>query len=399
MEGKARRGRAGGPVSGNLIVQLGIATEALNRTWYERNTGRAITDVQRWVRHPVHRYMAATLDGFVNDLDAVFEAKFMLPWSFSEEAAAEKHMAQLQHNMWVTNAQSAALSIITGGGKWIEMTIPADALYQHFLLTAERRFWRCVQTGETPRPYGIEPPRPRIEAVRIVDMSESNSWAEFAGLFCATRSAFLDHERAKAELKALMPEDAKEAAGHGVRAKRSKSGAISFDLLDEEDEPCSGPVKRSGRSPPRSPRRRPNSTNPEKSLTATIRASNPREQDQTFRYAALSSGLDIVRKSLGGHEIATVQTTAIDKEAGLDPPHHDARPFVGRVAVVGMAGLPDQRDGGAAPDGGGAHLRATLRPLHPGRHRGRRRSRRAGSCRRREGRRRSNEPARCQTPA
>src|SRR5271166_5492859 len=57
--------------------------------------------------------------------------------------------------------------------------------------------------------------------------------------------------------------------------------------------------------------------NPEKSLTATIRASHPRESDQTFRYAALSSGLDIVRKALGGHEIATVQTTAIDKEAGL----------------------------------------------------------------------------------
>ena len=58
-------------------------------------------------------------------------------------------------------------------------------------------------------------------------------------------------------------------------------------------------------------------TNPEKSLIATIRASNPRENDQMFRYAALSSGLDIVRKALGGHEIATVQTTAIDNEAGL----------------------------------------------------------------------------------
>ena len=217
--------------SGNLIVQLGVATEALNRSWYERNTGRSITDSQRWVQHPVKRWMAATLDGFVSNLDAVFEAKFMLPWSFSEEAAAEKHMAQLQHNMWVTNARSAALSIITGGGKWIEMTIPADALYQHFLVTAEHRFWRCVQTGETPRPYGVEPPRPRIEAVRVVEMSGSNSWAEFAGLFCATRSAFLDHERAKSELKALMPEDAKEASGHGVRAKRSKSGAVSFDLL------------------------------------------------------------------------------------------------------------------------------------------------------------------------
>ena len=222
-------------LSGDLIVQLGVATETLNRSWYERNTRRSVTDVQRWVQHPVHRYLAATLDGFVNALDAVFEAKFMLPWSFSEEAAIEKHMAQLQHNMWVTNARSAALSIITGGGKWIEVTIPADALYQHFLITAERRFWRCVQTGEMPRPYGIEPPRSRVEAVRVVDMSGSNSWAEFAGLFCATRPAFLDHERAKAELKALMPEDAKEATGHGVRAKRSKSGAVSFDLLATEE--------------------------------------------------------------------------------------------------------------------------------------------------------------------
>ena len=221
-------------LSGNLVVQLGSATEALNRSWYERNAKREVTDVQRWVQHPVRRYMAATLDGFISDLDAVFEAKFMLPWSFSQEAAAEKHMAQLQHNMWVTNARSAALSIITGGGQWVEMTIPADALYQHFLVTAERRFWRCVQTGEAPTPYGVEPPRPRIEAVRVVDMSGSNSWAEFAGLFCATRSAFLDHERAKTELKALVPEDAREATGLGVRAKRSKSGAISFDLIAKE---------------------------------------------------------------------------------------------------------------------------------------------------------------------
>ncbi len=229
---KEKRGEAEQvDLSNNLVVQLGVATEALNRTWYERNTRRVVTDVQRWVQHPVHRFLAATLDGMVENPDAVFEAKFMLPWSFSEEAAAEKHMAQLRHNMWVVNARSAALSIITGGGKWIEMTIPADALYQHFLNTAERRFWRGVQTGETPRPYGVEPPRPRIDSVRIVDMSESNAWAEFAGLFRSTRSAFLDHERAKAELKALMPEDAKEASGHGVRAKRSKAGAVSFDLL------------------------------------------------------------------------------------------------------------------------------------------------------------------------
>src|SRR5215210_7943696 len=176
--------------------------------------------------------MAATLDGVVERTEAVFEAKFMLPWAFSEEAAAEKHMAQLQHNMWVVGSKQSVLSIITGGGKWVEISIHADPLYQHLLLTAEKRFWRCVQTGETPRPFGVEAPRPRIEAVRSVDMSASNSWAEFAGVYCRTRSAFVEHEQAKSELKALMPEDAKDAFGHGVRAKRSKSGAISFDVTE-----------------------------------------------------------------------------------------------------------------------------------------------------------------------
>jgi hypothetical protein len=65
-------------------------------------------------------------------------------------------------------------------------------------------------------------------------MSGSNAWAEFVGLFQATRQAALDHERSKAELKSLVPEDAMEALGHGVRAKRSKSGAISFEILREE---------------------------------------------------------------------------------------------------------------------------------------------------------------------
>jgi predicted phage-related endonuclease len=158
----------------------------------------------------------------------------MLPWAVSEEAAAEKHMAQLQHNMWVTASRMAVLSIITGGGKWIEMTIPADPLYQHLLLTAEKKFWRCVETGEAPHLFGVETPRPRIEAIRTVDMSASNSWAEFAGVFCQTREAHLKHDAAKAELKKLIPEDAKEAVGHGVRAKRSKSGAVSFDLMQME---------------------------------------------------------------------------------------------------------------------------------------------------------------------
>ena len=220
-----------------LIVQLGIATEELNRRWYERNTGHAVKDVQRRLVHPVHSWMAATLDGRVEPDGAVFEAKFMLPWNFSEEEAVQKYTPQLQHNMWVCHARSAALSIITGGGKWIEIIVRADPLYQHLLLTAERKFWRCVQSGESPRLFGLEPPKPRLEAVRVVDMTSSNSWAEFAGIYRQTRAAYEDHEAARANLKKLMPEDAKEASGHGLRAKRSKSGAVSFELMEVANAP------------------------------------------------------------------------------------------------------------------------------------------------------------------
>jgi predicted phage-related endonuclease len=222
-------------LSGNLIVQLGAVTEELNRRWYETNTGQVITDVQKHIRHPGLRWIGATLDGRVEASGAVFEAKFMLPWSFSEEAAAAKYMPQLQHNMWVVAARSAVLSVITGGGKWVEITTHADPLYQHLVVTAERKFWRCVESGEPPILFGVEPPKPRIEAVRIVDMSTSNAWAEFACTFTRTHPAFLEHERAKAELKGLVPEDAQQAIGHGVRAKRSKSGAITFQLLNAED--------------------------------------------------------------------------------------------------------------------------------------------------------------------
>ena len=169
-------------LSGNLIVQLGSATEDLNRAWYERNTGQRVTDVQKHVKHSAIPWMAATLDGIVERTASVFEAKFMLPWSFSEEAAAEKYMPQLQHNMWVVTARTAVLSVITGGGKWVEITTHADPLYQHLIVTAERKFWRSVESGEPPRLFGVEPPKPRIEGVRIADMSASNSWAEFAGL-------------------------------------------------------------------------------------------------------------------------------------------------------------------------------------------------------------------------
>src|SRR5215210_3917658 len=82
-------------LSGNLLVQFGCATEELNRRWFELQTGRHLAQVQRFVRHKTLEWMGATLDGMVESEGAVFEAKFMLPWNFAEEVAADKHMPQL----------------------------------------------------------------------------------------------------------------------------------------------------------------------------------------------------------------------------------------------------------------------------------------------------------------
>src|SRR5579864_6729986 len=110
---------------------MGEVAEELNRRWYEAQNGKSTTDVQRRVRHPVLRWMGATLDGRDADSGAVFEAKFMLPWAFSEDAAIEKYSPQLQHSMWVVASRTAVLSVITGGGKWVEIAGHADPLYQH----------------------------------------------------------------------------------------------------------------------------------------------------------------------------------------------------------------------------------------------------------------------------
>ena len=122
-------------------------TEELNRRWF--NTGEVITDVQRHVRHPTVRWLAATPDGRVQSNGAVFEAKFMLPWY-----SRPPRNTQLQHNMWVLASRSAVLSVITGGGKWVEIKVHADPLHQH-LIILERKFWRCVETGERPRLFDL----------------------------------------------------------------------------------------------------------------------------------------------------------------------------------------------------------------------------------------------------
>src|SRR5262245_8248683 len=208
------------------FVQLGRATEELNRSWYERNTGRQVRDVQRRVKHSAIPWMAATLDGIVEGIEAVFEAKFMLPWSFSEEAAAEKYMAQLQHNMWVTHLRSSVLSIITGGGKWVEVTIPMDPLYLSVLVSAEKKFWRCVQSGEVPHLINAQPPRPRIEAIRIVAKGEPSA------ILDGEQSATL-RDRLLAEIGEITSTERAASWAQEALAAKNKLAASDAKLIED----------------------------------------------------------------------------------------------------------------------------------------------------------------------
>ena len=220
-------------LSGNLIVQLGSVTEDLNRRWYNSIRGRSLltssggSDIRRcagWrrpstegsrarggLRIQVHAAMVVLGGGGCREVHAAAAAQYVGGGGKVGGALGDHRGRQV-------------------GGDHGSCRSTLSAPHRH----RGAKFWRCVESGEAPRLFGVEPPKPRIEAIRIVDMSASNAWAEFAATFSRTRSAHLEHEQAKTELKGLMPEDAKEAIGHGIRAKRSKSGAVSFDVLSVE---------------------------------------------------------------------------------------------------------------------------------------------------------------------
>ena len=207
-------------------TSIGVGSNAIPiRSSQESSAGSSIRSCDGW--RPRSTAM-------VEGTGAVFEAKFMLPWSFSKRRAAEKHMAQLQHNMWVDERHDLGAFDHHGRrqmGRDIHPGRPAlpapssDGGEEILALRRERR---------APSPVRRRATATANRGGAVVDMSASNSWAEFAP--CSARPARLSSSmrRRKAELKALVPEDAKEAFGHGVRAKRSKSGAVSFELLDVE---------------------------------------------------------------------------------------------------------------------------------------------------------------------
>ncbi len=165
-------------LSVHLPVMLGCWTEPFNRQWFERSTGYLICCVGAVVQCRTHDWRRCTLDGFIEDRAAVWEAKHTSAFT-KEEDVLSRYMPQLQHNMAVTGSNVALLSVIYGNHKWEMYEIASDWLYQEELLVAESQFWNCVLNGVSPVPV-TPPPIPKPVGTREICLEGSNIWAAAA---------------------------------------------------------------------------------------------------------------------------------------------------------------------------------------------------------------------------
>jgi predicted phage-related endonuclease len=160
---------------------------------------------------------------------AVWEAKHTSAFAKSEELL-ERYMPQLQHNMAVAGADRAVLSVIYGNHKYEMIEVASDWLYQLELLEAEEQFWECVLSGREPVLLAPPPP-PRPIGTREVCFEGNNAWASAACEWLAHREAAKAHASAVTLIKSLVEQDVARAFGHGIEAKRSRSGAITIREL------------------------------------------------------------------------------------------------------------------------------------------------------------------------
>lgn len=209
-----------------LPVVIGSVTEPVNVAFFERRTGRKITNMGGERFSMTFPWMMCSLDGLTDGGETVFEAKTVSPFAKPEEIKA-RYMPQLTHNMLVCEVHRAVLSVIYGNGHRFEQyDVTMDEEYAECLIRAEELFWNAVQTGQSP--VFIEPPPPPVEAIRIVDMGESNEWGSAAGEWLENLAASKKFTKAADTIKGLIESDVVEAFGHGITAKRSKTGAVTI---------------------------------------------------------------------------------------------------------------------------------------------------------------------------
>ena len=229
---RRKRGQADPDPEDTLFSELAKASVAANRAQFERRTGRKVAEGEKRLRHPRLRWMGAILDGRLED-GTLLEAKFAPASLLTAASARAMFLATAQHDLWVAQAKVAALSIVTADGRWFEGTVEADPLYQHLLLTAEKRFLRCLESGEPPTRFLLEAAASEAAPLTVVDMSGSREWAQAARQFRATARAHAEHEHAKKRLAQLLPPEAFRGSAAGVVLERAPVGGLRFALMSD----------------------------------------------------------------------------------------------------------------------------------------------------------------------
>lgn len=216
-------------LSGVWPVQLGTVTEELNLDWYARKFGPAKAERRgEVVVHPTEKFMRCTIDGWDPISRAVMQAKHVNAFSKIADVR-EQYTPQVMHEMAVTNAAKGVLSVIIGAAEPVYELIERDEFWEIDYIEKCREFWRYVEEDRAPEqgaPMEIQPVAPAL--MRVVDMTESNSWAAQAATWLRFRDEAKAWETSVKEIKLLVEADVREAKGHGIICSRSKAGALTI---------------------------------------------------------------------------------------------------------------------------------------------------------------------------
>jgi predicted phage-related endonuclease len=206
-----------------------VHTEGFHLRWLEKYHGFSFTMRDMHQRHGEHPFLTANLDGWCANHETFVDAKHSNARA-NRESMVEWYQPQIAHYCNVVGKDSGWLSYIAGNAAPDFFEIEPSIAYRKQLLDAELAFWWHVT--EDTEPY-IETPidttlaaEVKIDAMRVVDMTGNNQWADLADVFIDNKLPAAAFEQAKAGLKKLVDADVRIASGHGISIKRSKSGSL-----------------------------------------------------------------------------------------------------------------------------------------------------------------------------
>lgn len=210
--------------STNWPVQFGSFIENFALDWHQMKTGQALTRRGEWIEHPCG-YVGCTLDAYREADRCVIDNKAPGRWRVLDDVLAF-YPGQLVVQRACMQAERASLLIVHGGDEPTEYPISWDAEYEDEVWRRIGWFWACVENLQPP--YKLPPAKSLVPAVRVVDMTGNNSWADFAQTWLGNKEAYAAFNVAAKGVKSLVEDDVAKAFGHGICATRSRAGALTI---------------------------------------------------------------------------------------------------------------------------------------------------------------------------